>query len=377
MIRILFVDADTNVLTDLELRLRPHRDEWDMHFAAGAAAALVELSSATFDVIVADAVDGESVTDGETLLARVAAAQPATLRILLSRDGIAPTFASLAHQVLHKPCDPHLLRSVILRSIELRARLADPEVLEILGSLKSLPSPSTAMVELRRVLDEPDVDSHRVARVVSTDPAMTTKLLQIVNSSFYGLSRTVEDPGEAVRLLGSHLVGEILLAVGLLDAVASRDSAVEQQLQALRDRSVARADLASALAERAGRAPAVIRRVWNGAFLLEIGKMLLLGTDHEHDVEAERLHATIGGALLAMWGLPQALVETVAMSDLPPHAASGDAQLYGWLANRFLDEATGAADDPLATELTPSVLRWTGLASADLSEYRRSPAPAV
>ena len=152
---------------------------------------------------------------------------------------------------------------------------------------------------------------------------------------------------------------------------------MEQQLQALRDRSVARADLASELAERAGRAPAVIRRVWNGAFLLDIGKMLLLGTDHEHDTEAERLHATIGGALLAMWGLPQALVETVAMSDLPPHAASGDAQLYGWLANRFLDEVAGAADDPLAVELTPSVLRWTGLASADLSGYRRSPAPAV
>ena len=372
MIRILFVDADAAVLTDLELRLRPHRDEWDMHFADGAAAALDQLIATTFDVFVTDAVDGETLTDGETLLAHVAAAQPAAVRIVLSRDGIAPTFTSLAHQVLQKPCDPHLLRSVILRSIELRARLADPAVLEILGSLKSLPSPSTAMVELRRVLDAHDVDSAKVARVVSTDVAMTTKLLQIVNSSFYGLSRTVEDPAEAVRLLGSHLVGEILLAVGLLDAVASRDSSADQQLQALRDRSVARADLASTLAERAGRAPAVIRRVWNGAFLLEIGKMLLLGTDHENDPEAERLHATIGGALLAMWGLPRQLVETVAMSDLPPQASSGEAQLYAWLATRFLDD--DGNDDQLRDEPAASVIRWTGLASADLSQYRLAPA---
>ena len=386
MIRLLFVDGDAAYLAQLEQRLHPHHDEWDMHFANGAAAALDQIASTTFDVIVADAVDAETLTDGTTLLAHVASVQPATVRIVMSRDGLAPTFASKAHQVLPKPCDPPLLRSVILRTIELRARLSDPEVLAILGSLKSLPSPSTAMLELQRVLDQPDVDTAKVAKVVSTDVAMSTKLLQIVNSSFYGLSRTVDDPAEAVRLLGAHLVGEILLTVGLLDAVAGRDAALEDQLQSMRDRSLARADLASTLAERAGRATTVIRRVWNGAFLLDIGKMLLLGTDHEHDPEAERLHATIGGALLAMWGLPQQLVETVAMSDLPPQASSGETLLYAWLASSFLavqpdpsdavaesehDEAAVAA----RAELTASVVRWAGLASADLSAYRPQPAP--
>ena len=386
MIRLLFVDGDASYLAQLEQRLHPHHDEWDMHFANGAAAALDQLTSTTFDVIVADAVDAETLTDGTALLTHVATVQPATVRIVMSRDGLAPTFASKAHQVLPKPCDPPLLRSVILRSMELRARLSDPEVLAILGSLKSLPSPSTAMLELQRVLDQPDVDTAKVAKVVSTDVAMSTKLLQIVNSSFYGLSRTVDDPAEAVRLLGAHLVGEILLTVGLLDAVAGRDAALEDQLQSMRDRSIARADLASALAERAGRATTVIRRVWNGAFLFDIGKMLLLGTDHEHDPEAERLHATIGGALLAMWGLPQQLVETVAMSDLPPQASSGETLLYAWLASSFLavqpdpsdavaesehDEAAVAA----RAELTASVVRWAGLASADLSAYRPQPAP--
>lgn len=384
MIRLLFVDGDAKYLAELEQRLHPHHDEWDMHFANGAAAALDQIASTTFDVIVADAVDAETLTDGTTLLAHLASVQPATVRIVMSRDGLAPTYASKAHQVLPKPCDPPLLRSVILRSIELRARLSDPEVLAILGSLKSLPSPSTAMLELQRVLDQADVDTAKVAKVVSTDVAMSTKLLQIVNSSFYGLSRTVDDPAEAVRLLGAHLVGEILLTVGLLDAVAGRDAALEDQLQAMRDRSIARADLASALAERAGRASTVVRRVWNGAFLLDIGKMLLLGTDHEHDPEAERLHATIGGALLAMWGLPQQLVETVAMSDLPPQASSGETLLYAWLASAFLtvepdsSDGSDAADDAASVaraELTASVQRWAGLASADLSSFRPQPAP--
>jgi len=375
MIRLLFVDGDTTFLTDLEQRLQPHRHEWDMHFSDSASAAIEQIGATTFDVIVTDAVDGETITEGTTLLAHMVTAQPAAVRIVMSRDGLAPTFASKAHQVLPKPCDPALLRSVILRSIDLRNRLSDPEVLEILGSMKSLPSPSTAMVELRRVLDTPSVDTAAVAKVVSTDIAMSTKLLQIVNSSFYGLSRTVDDPAEAVRLLGSHLVGEILLTVGLLDAVASRDKALESQLQSMRDRSVARADLASALAERAGRASTVVRRVWNGAFLLDIGHMLLLGTDHEHDPEAERLHATIGGALLAMWGLPQQLVETVAMSDLAPQASSSEPHLYAWLAATFLQEraATGAGTPVEESDLVHSVIRWAGLASANLSEFRKLP----
>jgi len=157
--------------------------------------------------------------------------------------------------------------------------------------------------------------------------------------------------------------------------LASRDKALESQLQSMRDRSVARADLASALAERAGRASTVVRRVWNGAFLLDIGHMLLLGTDHEHDPEAERLHATIGGALLAMWGLPQQLVETVAMSDLAPQASSSEPHLYAWLAAAFLQEgaATGAGTPVEESDLVHSVIRWAGLASANLSEFRKLP----
>jgi HD-like signal output (HDOD) protein len=384
MIRLLIVDGDPTFLADLERRLQPHRAEWDMHFTGDAPGAIEQIATTSFDVIVADAEVGGTITDGLALLAHAKSAQPAAVRIVMSSGGAAPSYSSLVHQVLPKPCDALLLRSVILRAIELRTRLSDPEVLEILGSMPSLPSPSAAMIELRRVLDAVDVDTLKVGNVVSTDIAMSTKLLQIVNSSFYGLSRTVDDPAEAVRLLGAHLVGEVLLAAGLLDAVTSRDSSLESQLQEMRDRSIARADLASELAQRAGRATAVVRRVWNGAFMLDIGKMLLLGT--EHDAEADRLHATIGGALLAMWGLPQQLVEAVAMSDLAPQSNSSEVHLYSWLATMFLAESKSLAngtdgsggDDAEARAehdaLLGSVLRWTGLASIDLAKYRGQPA---
>jgi HD-like signal output (HDOD) protein len=377
MIRMLFVSANQGFLADVEKQLQPHR-EWEVHTTSTVDAALGELGSGRFDVVVAEA--GLNTPHGGSLLVHVKETQPAAVRIVLGGEGAAHACLAVAHQVLNRPVDSIVVRSVLARSIELRSRLTDPTVLELLGSLPSLPSPSGALLELQRVLAEPEIDTMRVAKVVSSDMAMSAKLLQIVNSSYYGLSRSVEDPAESVRLLGSRLVGEILLTVGLLDAITKRGSGVDAQLTEMRDRALARADLAAALADKAGRAPVAARRVWNGAFLHDVGEMLLVGTPREHDPEMERLHATIGGALLAMWGLPPQLVEVVALGDLPPSSASSEAHLYTWLADEFLHPAVPVDGDETAaaehSDLVASVIRWTGLASFDLSQFRSQPAAA-
>jgi HD-like signal output (HDOD) protein/CheY-like chemotaxis protein len=385
---VLVVSGSQEFLAKVEAQLRPHEREWRIEMATDAAAAITSLASGPVDVVVAEA--GLTTPDGTSLLVHVRDAHPAAVRIVLGNEGSASSCLAVAHQVLSPAVDATIVRGVILRSIELRSRLTDPTVLELLGSLPSLPSPSGALIELQQVLGEAEVDTAKVARVVATDVAMSTKLLQIVNSSYYGLSRTVDDAGEAVRLLGSRLVGEILLTVGLLDAVTKRGSAHDAELSAMRDRSLARADLAATLADKAGRATASVRRVWNGAFLHDVGAMLLVGSGVEHDSGVERLHATIGGALLAIWGLPPQLVELVAMGDLAPTAASSEAHLYSWLAGEFQRESTAEptpSDDGTATpeavddeaehaELVSSVIRWAGLSRIDLSVHRAHPVAA-
>ena len=384
MIKVLVVDHEPDALAAMERQLAHQRGTWELEFRSDELTA--EQLSLGWDVVVADAT--ARAAGGQPLLALAKSAAPSAVRIALSADAGAVATLAVAHQVLPRRCDAGLLRLTVRRSVDLRARLADSKVREVLGAMPSLPSPSSAMLELQQALDAPSIDLHRVARVVSSDVGMTAKLLQIVNSSFYGLSRTVEDPAEAVRLLGPNLVGEILLTVGLLDAVAGRSPEVEDQLRAMRDRSLARADLAANLADLAGRAPAVVRRVWNATFLVDVGHMLLVGTDFERDPEVARLHAVLGGALLAIWGLPPNLVEAVALSDQTPESTTPETVLYGWLANAFLlgsdtierdalDPAgDGTGDAPVVDdEMLGAVVRWTGLAKADLSAYRRSPVP--
>ncbi|MCB1001804.1 MAG: HDOD domain-containing protein [Ilumatobacteraceae bacterium] len=385
MIKVLVVDHELDALVTLERQLSHQRAEWELEFRSDELTA--DHLGLGWDVVVADTA--ARAADGQPLLALAKSAAPSAVRIALSADAAALATLTMAHQVLPRRCDAGLLRLTVRRSVDLRARLADPKVLEVLGAMPSLPSPSSAMLELQQALDAASIDLHRVSRVVSSDVGMTAKLLQIINSSFYGLSRTVEDPAEAVRLLGPNLVGEILLTVGLLDAVAGRSPEVEDQLRSMRDRSLARADLAANLADLAGRAPALVRRVWNATFLVDVGRMLLVGTDFEHDPEVERLHAVLGGALLAIWGLPPNLVEAVALSDQAPESTTPETVLYGWIANAFLVgndaiERAAIADGEVAAtagapvvddEMLAAVVRWTGLSKADLSAYRRSPVP--
>ena len=112
--RILFVDDDANILGGIANVLHRERERWDMVFALGGEAALVEVrTSGPFDVVISDM--RMPVLDGATLLRVIADESPATVRILLSGgDGaVSPDY----HEVLEKPCSSTSLRAANERAV--------------------------------------------------------------------------------------------------------------------------------------------------------------------------------------------------------------------------------------------------------------------
>src|SRR4051812_16077674 len=108
--RILFVDDDPTILTSIEKALRGDQPRWDMVFALGGEAGLVELKRARFDVIVSDLqMPG---IDGAALLEHVRLEFPKTVRIILS--GSESSAVPVAHKLLAKPCSAVILRATIL-----------------------------------------------------------------------------------------------------------------------------------------------------------------------------------------------------------------------------------------------------------------------
>lgn len=134
--RILFVDDEPAVLDGLRNALHKDRARWNMAFACGGEAALEELSTSRFHVVVSDMrMPG---MDGARLLRRVTERYPWIARIVLSGQAEPAAVADVLpvmNQFLAKPCRATDLRSAIERGCRLGA---------LLNELRGEPEPRTS-----------------------------------------------------------------------------------------------------------------------------------------------------------------------------------------------------------------------------------------
>jgi len=65
----------------------------------------------------------------------------------------------------------------------------------------NLPSIPKVVALLLSELDRPEVDLRKITQLISTDPALTTRLLQLANSSFFKLSGKISSVSEALAVL--------------------------------------------------------------------------------------------------------------------------------------------------------------------------------
>lgn len=91
------------------------------------------------------------------------------------------------------------------------------------AKLFSLPD---VYLRLKNILDDPDFAMAEVAVVISHDPAITMRLLRIVNSSFYGFAQTIDTVSRAILLLGVQQVHDIVLATSVAETFKGMSSEV-------------------------------------------------------------------------------------------------------------------------------------------------------
>ncbi len=329
--RLLFVDDEPDVLDGLRDALRRQRHRWDMTFLTSPYDAVdLVIEGDPFDVVVSDMrMPG---MDGAELLSRVQEAQPTAVRVVLSGHAEAEAAlraALVAHLFLAKPCDPDVLRHTLERCCGMAAVLEDVELRGATGSVGALPPAPSIYRELTVALSNPEVGARAVSAIIARDPALCAKVLQLVNSAFYGLGRRISSTDEAVSYLGVSTVRSLAVA---LSAFASFEGSQEHLLEELHRHSMLTANLAAQLVGRAAERD----DAFLAGMLHDVGKLVLdlhdssylAGVEREaretggEPVEVERsirgcTHADVGAYLLALWGLPIEIVEAVALHHGP------------------------------------------------------------
>lgn len=356
MKKILFVDDETNLLAGLQRMLRGMRNEWQMAFASSGHEALEILRSDSFDVIVTDMrMPG---MDGCQLLNEVKERYPNIVRIILSghsdKEEVLKSIGPV-HQYLSKPCDAEVLKSTIARACAMRHLLENDSLIKIISRIESLPSLPSLYTDVIEAVNSPNGSLARVGEIISKDVGMSAKILQLVNSSFFGLPTHVSSPARAVAMLGLETVKALVLGVKIFSQFSRPDSP-GYSIANLWNHSVTTSCIAKNIAENLKLKQTEIDDSFLAGMLHDIGKLILLDrmTAACEEIikvvissgcplfEAEQkvlgaTHAQVGAYLLGIWGFPQSIVEGIAFHHCPGKCSNGGLSILTavHLANGF------------------------------------------
>lgn len=275
-IRVIFVDDEPRVLEGLKRMLRPKRNEWDMTFVGSAQAALDALREQPHEVVVTDMrMPGMS---GAELLEVVQRDFPDTIRLILSgqaeTDSVMKALG-VSHQFLSKPCDAEILQGTISRAFALRDLAGSTAVKALVTRINKLPTLPETYQKVVDCLKDPNASMEEVAKIISRDPAMTARLLKVVNSAYFGLAKPVADVSRAGTLLGLDRIMALVLGQGIFSGTEI-PKVPGFSLDALWSHSVATATVAHRIAIEEGLEKDKISAAFLAGMLHDLGKLILV-----------------------------------------------------------------------------------------------------
>lgn len=335
--KVLFVDDEPNVTQGLKRMLRSMRKEWEMSFALSGPEALELMEAQHVDVIVSDMrMPG---MDGAQLLGIVQERYPNTIRIVLSgqssKEAILRAVGS-AHQYLAKPCDAETIKQTVSRAFMLRDIVTGDRLQGIAAKMQTLPTMPETYHELLQEMQEAEPSLPFISRLIKKDMAMTAKILQVVNSAYFGIRRKITSPEEGVKYLGLENISALVLAANVFGQLDEQISLPGFSMTTLWNHSGEVGRLAQLILKAENKPKGDVDDVLTGGLLHDCGKLVfaanmpsayakIIKESNESETPisiAERdtfgaTHAEIGAYLLGIWGLPDAIVEAVAFHHNP------------------------------------------------------------
>ncbi len=211
---------------------------------------------------------------------------------------------------------------------------------EILARISSVAAIPTASAELIRLLQDPEESNAKLVQAIEFDPSLTSNILRLANSAYFGFPRSVSTVREALFLLGRNEIFQLVVAsiVGKMARHAVRGYGLTPA--ELWDHLMGVAIATEGLGKLLGRR--VPPYAFTAGLLHDIGKVVL-GSIVEVDaapvrelveregipwIAAERRllgidHAEVGARLLESWNLPPYLTLAVRWHHEPERGGEG------------------------------------------------------
>jgi HD-like signal output (HDOD) protein/CheY-like chemotaxis protein len=213
---------------------------------------------------------------------------------------------------------------------------------QILQKIETIPSLPSIVYKVMELINQETSSARDFENLIIKDQALTARMLKMVNSSFYSLTRKINSISEAVVYLGHNTIRSLVLGASTSNLFRKSMPVYGFRQEGLWQHANIVAAFSRQLATAVGLAPLEVDNCFISGLLHDIGKLILAPFVEQHGDQINPLlasgytlsqaektvlgfsHGQIGGILLANWKLPKNMVAVVSFHHEP---AAGEGSL--------------------------------------------------
>lgn len=272
-------------------------------------------------------------------------------------------------------------------------KLKQERLLRIIeDELQDLPPLPAVVMRVMQTINDPTTSASDLNRLISGDPALASKVLRLVNSSYYGFPRRISTITHAVVILGFNTVRNLTTSLGVFNAFDSRGQQTAMDRDKFWAHSLGTAVAAGVIARRKSVPAKSVEEVFVGGLLHDLGKLFLDQFFPDQYAIALKLalaakisiwdsektalgvgHALVGKRIAEKWNLPPSLTSMIMLHHQPAFSkehfeVTAIVQAADMVARKL---GIGSGGDLLVPSLSPEVQQWLALTAPAWEEIER------
>jgi putative nucleotidyltransferase with HDIG domain len=265
----------------------------------------------------------------------------------------------------------------------IETKLKQERLLRIIeDELQDLPPLPAVVVRVMQTINDPTTSAADLNRLISSDQAIASKVLRLVNSSYYGFPRRISTITHAVVILGFNTVRNLTTSLGVFNAFGPSGQRTALDRQQFWSHSIGVGVAAGVIAKRKAIPAKLAEEVFVGGLLHDMGKLFLDQYFPDQYAVAIKLaraakisiwdaektalgvgHALVGKRIAEKWNLPPSLTSMITLHHQPAFAKEHfEITAVVHAADRIAHKLSlGHAGSDILPELAPEVQQWMAL----------------
>lgn len=247
---------------------------------------------------------------------------------------------------------------------------------ELVSETLELVSLPDLVHRINLMVEDPDSSAAEIGQLISEDPALTARLLKVVNSPMFGFPSRIDTISMAITILGTRQLRDLVLATAVVSKFHNLTDEVVD-METFWCHSICTALSAKVIGQHLKENNS--ERFFIAGLLHDIGKLVMYVThpdasrqvielSDEQDIDKSSVeksifgftHAAVGGELLSLWQLPDSLIESTRYHHNPiraQHFATETAVVHiaDTIANNIQSPISKDDDSPIQAITWPIV----------------------